>query len=149
MGTNFYYKIPLSKRRIKQLQDLITEEPDYHTLLEELEEVKATHCIHLGKRSAGWQFLWNLNKCRYYAENLKSIMHFLNTGGGHIENEYGETFSVDAFINDEIGKSLYKDEKHCDLAEYYNKHPKEMLCNPNNEEFTLEGLRFSRHTEFC
>ena len=150
MGTNFYYKIPLSKRRIKQLQDLITEEPDFYNLQGELEEAKENHCIHLGKRSAGWQFLWNYNNGKYYVADLNSIKHFLNTGGGHIEDEYGEKFTVDAFLNEEIGPCLYKDERHCDLADYYKKHPqKKHCCNPVDEEFLSNNLRFSRHTDFC
>lgn len=149
MGTNFYYKIPVSKRKIKELQDLITEDPDYWHLQDELENIKESHCIHLGKRSAGWQFLWDFHNGKYYAANLQSIKHFLNTAGGHIENEYGEKFSVDAFFDDEIAEWLYKDERHCDIAEYYRQHPEEShYFNPTDEEFISDGLRFCRHTDF-
>ena len=150
MGTNFYYKIPLSKRKIKALQDLITEEPDFNNLLYKIEDARESHCIHLGKRSAGWQFLWNFNNGKYYAANLISIRQFLNTGGGYIEGEYGVRYSVEEFLGDAIGESLYKDERHCDLADYYKKHPQEKhWFNPVDEEFSSDSLRFSRHTDFC
>lgn len=150
MGMNFYYKIPLSKRKMKELQDLVTEYPDYYTIQEQLKEEEKSHCIHLGKRNTGWQFLWNYNNGKYYEANINSIRHFLYTGGGHIENEDGEKFSVETFFDDEIADSLYKDERHCDLAGYYMKHPEEKIhCNPTKAEFISDNLRFSRRTEFC
>lgn len=149
MGTNFYYKIPLSKRKVKELQDLITEDPNFSNFQEQLKEVEENHCIHLGKRSAGWQFLWNYHNGKYYDASLESIKQFLLTGGGYIESEYAEKISVDTFFDEEIGISLYKDDKHCDLASYYEKYPKEQrCCNPTDEEFSSDGLRFSRYTNF-
>lgn len=153
MGTNFYYKIPLSKRKIKELQDLITEEPDFDTLMYELEEAKENHCIHLGKRSAGWQFLWDFHKGKYYDSSLTSIKQFLATAGGYIESEYCKKISVDSFFGEEIATSLYKDENHVDYAEYQKQHPEDTYYSnfiPSAEEFTSEdGLRFCKTSDFC
>ncbi len=153
MGTNFYYKIPLAKREAKELQNLITENPDYNTLLEKLEEAKESHCIHLGKRSAGWQFMWDFHKGKYYDANLDSIKQFLTTAGGYIESEYCQRIPVDTFFGEEIATSLYKDASHLDYAEYQKQHPEDSYYSyfiPSAEEFTSDdGLRFSRTSDFC
>ena len=149
MGTNFYYKIPLKKREIEDLKNSITEDP----ALTELKDLMYTYTedkeVHLGKRSAGWQFLWDLNEGKYYGGNLESIKHFLETAGGWIENEYGEKFSIGDFLYKEI--TLYKDDEHDDAATYYRKHPEDRAFgNPSaNEYISSDGLRISRHTDFC
>lgn len=151
MGTNFYYKIPLKKRKIEELQKLITEDPySLEEVIEQYENLKKTHIIHLGKRSFGWQFLWNTQNNDYYANNLKSITEFLNSEGGYIENEYGEKFTTEEFLKDEIGDCLYKDDNHCDAWSYHAKHPKEPIYyDINNTEFiSKDGLRFSKQTNF-
>lgn len=149
MGTNFYYKIPLKKREIDDLKNSVTEDPDLTELKDLMYMYTEDKIAHLGKRSAGWQFLWDLNDAKFYASNLKSIKHFLKTAGGYIVDEYGEKFSIEDFFNDEIALCLYKDETHDNLASYLEKHPEERHCNPVNEEFTsTDGLRFSRHTDF-
>lgn len=149
MGTNFYYKKPVSEEKQKEMKDLITENPDFYKLREIIEEVERENYIHLGKRSAGWQFLWNLNEEKWYKSNLESIKLFLETGGGWIENEYGEKFTTIEFL-EEIGPSLYKDEKHDDLESYYKKQPKYYYkVNPQEHEFTApDGLRFCKQTDF-
>jgi hypothetical protein len=150
MGTNFYYKIPISKKRQKELKEMITEDPSLSEICDAIYDIKENNVIHLGKRSAGWQFLWDFNNGKFFASNLKSIEHFLNTGGGYIEDEYGERFTTDQFFKDEIVDCLYKDERHCDIAGYQKQHPEEgHYYTPINEEFISDGLRFSRHTDFC
>lgn len=152
MGTNFYYKIPLKKRKINELRELITEDPySLEEIIEQYENIKKTHIIHLGKRSFGWQFLWDTQNNEYYANNLKSIIEFLNSGGGHIEDEYGEKFTTEEFLKDEIGNCLYKDDTHCDAWSYHAKYPNEPIYyDINSSEFiSKDGLRFSKHTDFC
>ncbi len=150
MGTNFYYKIPLSKREIKDLKDSITEDPSLTDFKDLAVCYTDQKIIHLGKRSAGWQFLWNLNEKDFYEANLKSIKEFLENNAGWIENEYGDKFTVDEFLNDEIKNWLYKDDSHCDAISYHQKHPEEILTDtPGKHEFQSDGLRFSKFTEFC
>lgn len=151
MGTNFYYKKPIPEEKQKEMKDLITEDPNLQKLKDALENIEQNNIIHLGKRSAGWQFLWNLNNEKWYKANLNSIKAFLGTGGGWIENEYGEIFTIKDFLDNEIGNSMYRDEKHCDLYSYYEKHPLHyQVGSPEQHEFiSQDGLRFSRHTEFC
>lgn len=151
MGTNFYYKIPLKEEKIRELQGLITEDPySLDNIVDQCQQIKDQHIIHLGKRSFGWQFLWDPQDNEFYANNLKSITEFLNTGGGWIENEYGEKFTTEEFLNDEIKDCLYKDDKHCDAWSYHIKYPNEPLYyDINSSEFTSkDGLRFSKHKDF-
>lgn len=151
MGTNFYHKTPLTKKEIQHLKDSITEDPDL-TNLKELIEVysEKNKVIHLGKRSAGWQFLWNLNNKLFYDSNLKSIRKFLEHAGGWIEDEYGDKYTIDEFFNDEVGPWLYKDDKHHNDITYHESHPDDTIfTTPGKYEFESEdGLRFSKFTEF-
>ena len=151
MGTNFYYKIPIHKRKVEELKNLITEEPDFTELLNEIEEITKNNSIHLGKRSCGWQFLWDYHNGRFYKDNLNSIKEFIDTSGGYIENEYGEKFTSDEFFNDEIKDCLYKDEKHCDSKSYQEKHPYEHhYYMPSDIEFiSSDNLRFSSSEDFA
>jgi hypothetical protein len=148
MGTNFYYKIPLSKREIQDLKDSITEDPSLSTFEDLAAIYTDKKVIHLGKRSYGWQFLWNYNDGDFYKDNLESIIKFLKEEGGWIENEYGDKFNVEQFFN-EIQDCLYKDENHCDAISYHLKHPEEPCYeDPSKHEYQSSGLRFSRHSEF-
>lgn len=148
MGTNFYYKIPLKKREIEDLRNAITEDPALTDFEELCIAYTEGHVIHLGKRSAGWQFLWDLNNGDYYKDNLQSIKDFLNNSGGWVENEYGEKFTVEGFFED-IGPWLYKSEKYCDAELYHKLHPEEpCYYEPRDIEYQSDNLRFSKSTDF-
>lgn len=152
MGTNFYYKIPLKKRDKENLHEMVDKLPEegFYLLKDKLEELEKASIIHLGKRSYGWQFLWDYHDGRFYSDSLESIMHYLNNGEGVIYNEYGETFTVKQFFDDEIMNCLYKDEKHCDAFQYHQQYPEEPLFyNINDHEFTSDdGLRFCKDEDF-
>lgn len=147
MGTNFYYKIPLKKREIQEFKDAITEDPDFDKL-ESLIAFYSPRKIHLGKRSAGWQFLWDYHQGKYYEASLKSIREFLETKGGYIVNEYGEKFSTDQFFK-EIEDWLYLDQSHYNLVTYYEANSEiPYKVNPAKHEFESDGLRFSKDSDF-
>ena len=151
MGTNFYKIIPVAKRKQQEIKDLITDNPCLWKIRDLLDEIEKNNIIHLGKRSFGWQFLWDFNDGKFYAPSLESIKAFLDTGEGWIEDEYGEKFTTNEFLEDEIGGWLYKDENHCDLQSYQEKHPKEQryYADPKKHEFiSSDGLRFSKDTNF-
>ena len=165
MGTNFYKIKPkkVKQEKIKEIKEsfdniLKTLENGnnirsytINDLLDKLQEQKVEK-IHLGKRSGGWQFLWNHNNKQYYQDNLESIKEFLNDGDGWIEDEYGEIFTPEQFLNDEIGYCLYNDpEKYINGYQYdkqENHHYSWQTCG--HYEYTAsDGLRFSTSTEFC
>ena len=151
MGTNFYYKIPIKERDKKALHEMIDKLPetDIYDIKEKLSEIEAGHSIHLGKRSYGWQFLWDYHNGELYDASLKSIKKYLKDKGGTIVNECGVSFTIEEFFND-IKDSLYKDENHCDAYQYHQKHPEEPLYyNISDHEFTSkDGLRFCKSVGF-
>ena len=61
--------------------------------------------FHLGKRSAGWKFLWNPNVYRVndswdftYPLTKQGITDFLNQEGMVITDDYGKTYEPDEFL---------------------------------------------------
>lgn len=146
MGTNFYLKIPIHKREKEKIIELVNEDK-FEDLVEYVNELYKTNDIHLGKRSAGWQFLWDYHNGLYYKPELESIKEFLKKG--NIYNEYGEKFTIDQFFKEELYGCLYKDEHHWDLETYQKEHPDEYHWSVDKYEFiSEEGLRFSKNEDF-
>lgn len=120
MSTNFYLlrKAPRDKKD-EIISEIVNDNLECALQLLE-DEVKETQ-IHLGKRSTGWQFLWYLNNEKYFKPNLESIKSFIAAElekGAVIVDEYGQEFTLDKFINEEIGNSLLKG-KYIDDDYYY------------------------------
>lgn len=95
--------------------------------------------IHLGKRSYGWQFLWDYHDGKYFNSNLDSIKEFLSQDNIIIYDEYENFYEVEQLFNDELSNCLYKDAMHDDgmdgeYSEYYFK--------------SEDGLRFSKFEDF-
>lgn len=118
MGTNFYAVIPMKERSKKTLEAMINKlkveinnnkydklDYDIYELDATLKSVMRNVKIHLGKRSYGWAFLWDANDLKYYEPTLTSIKKFIDDNHAKIIDEYGDQFTWDQFINDEI--------KHC------------------------------------
>ena len=113
MGTNFYAILPMKKKTTNKLRELAdkledtSQKVNVENELYEIGEELKDHKVHLGKRSCGWAFLWDANNLKYYEPILASIKKFIDDNNGTIVNEYGEKFTWDEFINDEIGNSLH------------------------------------------
>ena len=115
MGTNFYARIPMKKRSkcimlINDIKEKIennkADKYDVQDFCYELQEEFKNNYIHLGKRSAGWAFCWDLNKMKFYEPTLESIKKFIKDNNAIIVDEYGEEFNWDEFINEELGNWL-------------------------------------------
>ena len=159
MGTNFYLcHVPTVKEHI-EMQELLAKK-QYEALKDKIEEV--THQYHIGKRSCGWQFLFEAGigedlesggymHCGYtknpWHNNLESLKEWLSKSEYIIKDEYGTIFTSEQFWNEEVWESLYNDpDKYINGTQYYHKHPEETYCGVH--EFTSsDGLRFS-NTEF-
>lgn len=151
MGTNFYCAKPLTKEQRKGIVDKAKEIVSFaekstdielikqHPINELVEDLKASipHPIHIGKRSYGWQFLWDYNDGRFFKPTLSNIKKFLQ--GKIIFDEYMDSFTLNHFLEDEIASCLYHDDNHDDgmdgkeYSQYY---------------FVSDGLRFSKFTDF-
>lgn len=152
MGTNFYCK-KINKKRRKEFSDSLNELSQYITynidnieldLVEKVKEFIESNSdleeeIHLGKRSYGWQFLWDYHNGKYFNSNLDSIKEFLSQDDIIIYDEYGNFYEVEQLFNNELANCLYKDATHNDgmdgeYSEYYFK--------------SEDGLRFSKFEDF-
>lgn len=112
MGTNFYAILPMKKRttnRLRELADML-DTGKYGNIDDEIYDIKEElkdYEVHLGKRSCGWAFLWDANELKYYEPTLESIKKFIDDNDAKIQDEYGEEFTWEQFINDEICNCLH------------------------------------------
>lgn len=147
MGTNFYARIIPKEEDIKRVHRIIDGYLTGNTLEIDDDILKDTvQKIHLGKRSSGWQFLWQANP-KYYQDNLESIKEFLSRDDVIIYNEYEERFTLEKFLDKEIGYCLYNDPEYfMNGRQYAEKH------NESFDDFgewtTEDGLRFVKR-DFC
>ena len=141
MGTNFYARIIPKEEDIKRVHRIIDGYLTGNTLEIDDDILKdSVQKIHLGKRSSGWQFLWQANP-KYYQDNLESIKEFLSRDDVIIYNEYEERFTLEKFLDKEIGYCLYNDHEYfINGRQYAEKH------NESFDDFgewtTEDGLRF-------
>ena len=149
MGTNFFCVEKISRKQRSKIKSLLREyiglvdkvdtACDFHELHSKYNKMISDiipERVHLGKRSYGWQFLWDFHDGRYFKANLESIKKFLKDKIIFDENK--EVFSLDQFLNEEIADYLYNtDGKLYDCVEllpsYY---------------FISDGLRFSKSENF-
>lgn len=158
MGTNFYAVIPVKKRDKEKAKKLI-DENKFKEAADFLEDM--TKEIHLGKRSAGWKFLFNANLGKYYELTREGINKFFAKNNVIIKDEYGSKYTADEFWESELKGIL---DKGYDLESYYNEHQSE-ICSyfdysqitppelkkykPNKYgEFYSDGLRFTIAEDF-
>lgn len=153
MGTNFYcrkinqatkdeLRIKFDKLHEDLIESIEDASPSYQSIINNFmwDNENLIKEIHLGKRSAGWQFLWDYHNGIYFKPTLESIKEFLSQKDIVIYDEYNTRYSLDQFINEEIGAYLYCDANHSNgyggsinWDEYY---------------FTNDGLRFSKFEDF-
>jgi len=140
MGTNFYCAYRITPEKHKTLQELLDKNM-YKELIDTL--MNFTKEIHIGKRSCGWQFLFESGP---WECNLQSIKDFLSQPDIEIYDEYGIYFTSEEFWK-EIEDCLYRDENHGNAKDYDKKYPSGYCVAPY--EFTSEdGLRFSKNIDF-
>lgn len=131
MGTNFYAKRKVpddTLQAIKRTVDIMLQPATDQVRLLNMEVLKElcyrtleNSDIHLGKRSAGWQFLWDHNDGKFYHLSLKGIHRFVKEECGNVVyDEYGDVYSWEDFIKEEIGYCLYQGEKYWN-GEAYNR----------------------------
>lgn len=131
MGTNFYAKRQITDdtlQSMKRIVDIILQPGTNDVRLLNVEALKElcdrtleTTNIHLGKRSSGWQFLWDHNDGKFYDLSLKDIHKFVKEECGNVVyDEYGDVYSWEDFIKEEIGYCLYQGEKYWN-GEAYNR----------------------------
>lgn len=149
MGTNFYCTEKISRKQRSKIKSLLMEyiepvdkadvEYDFLKLHEKYNGMILDilpERVHLGKRSWGWQFLWNYHNGRYFKDNLDSIKEYLKDKIIFDEND--EVFSLDQFLNDEIADLLFNTTGK--LSDGIGVYPSDF--------FISNGLRFSKTEDF-
>lgn len=153
MSTNFYLRRKLTIKENRKILDFINSkymeftnqvvnniyniESFLDTFTREVTNETKEYIkeIHIGKRSFGWQFLWDYHGGKYYRANLEDVKKFLSNPDYEIVDEYGETYTFEQFFNEEVGKSLYEGRNGLEegLSSYF---------------FISDGLRFSSYEDF-
>ena len=155
MGTNFYLRRNLSNDQKELLKQYIDQD-EYDKIRDNLPED-----IHIGKRSYGWKFLWNANRFQYFKPNIESLYEFLKSGD--IYDEYGEKYTFDQFINDELKNCIDAGndmESYCKQEKCANVYPEcAGACDDFTQrygitpniygEFYIDKYRFTIWDDFC
>lgn len=166
MGTNFYMKRIPTEDDIQKIGELSIQR-----LFDELQNyvTEMNNEIHIGKRSCGWQFLFNhQNGAHFDPRSQDSLINWLKNSQYEIVDEYGDAYTFEEFwkmvtewnanprniFNSETYTEWEKSQGHygydypCDSATASRIY--EMFgVYPKYYDFELDGLRYSTSTEFC
>lgn len=163
MGTN-YYRIPSKKELehrkgmlMEQIKDMRMDPADVERGFRFIEDPNAEYdwdnlrspwdiftestCVHLGKRSGGWTFVWNFHDDVFYHDK-QSLLEFIRNG--RIVNEYGEVLDPEEFIQMALE---WGQPDGFTLEKYYKANPSHRTGFEKPERF-VDGLRISDSTDF-
>jgi len=104
--------------------------------------------VHLGKRSSGWKFCWDLNDKKYYT-NKEEMFAFIRSG--RVVDEYGDLMDNEEFIKmalewGEPDGYVY-DKAYVDME--FARSGYRPIFVDDHYDIEIDGLRFSRSTDFC
>lgn len=149
MGTNYYIKKYMTPEQKKEVIDAINND-QYDEARDIMNEIKD---IHIGKRSAGWKFLWDANDFKYFKPTKESLIEWLKSG--QIIDEYDQEFTFDEFWNDCLNgfwdgyDAITYKKDHPEIS-YWRKNISQFYGIPVTlGEFYIDDLRFSVSTDFA
>ena len=163
MGTNFYGRIIPSAERKSELKRAI-DNNEFDRIEDLVNEMYSTiryenDCLiggkfHLGKRSAGWKFLWNPNiyitrellkdkDGQYYAGKYlyrplypltkQGIKDFISRDDIEIYDEYGEKQDKEQFFQEAVNWTTWKGKEAWDSKTYHLSYPEEKSYRCDND----------------
>ena len=177
MGTNFYARriIPAENDKVvvggyidsADMEDAIESDISEFDSIDQY--VSEGNEVHLGKRSAGWKFLWNPNVYRMYDSwhftyplTKQGIADFLKQEGIVITDDYGKTYEPDEFLAmafnwcvDGLDNKEYHTNPKYEAGSYYPDNPKviekwrSLGFKPEYYNFYSDGLVFATSVNFC
>lgn len=121
MSTNFYIRKKMNKEHHDVLIGMINnyEVENVEDFIHENFEK-----IHIGKRSCGWEFLWNFNDGKYYTSG-KELLDLLKSGEYIMLDEYNRQYPTFEKFWEEISPWIKTDQDNpidehlLDLETYY------------------------------
>lgn len=151
MGTNFYVKTKLTSKQKDEIRHYLLEDR-YDIIKALLDEVED---IHIGKQSAGWKFLWDVNNFKYFGKSKQEMFDWLKDKD--IIDEGNRHYTFEQFLKririvdgyDIVG---YCKDHPNDYQEFYNipiEFPIEELKINQFCEFYLNDCRCTCHTNFA
>lgn len=165
MGTNYYARVIPTKKRKQELCDLINKSSDFEDIINEINKTYGNFeyyvkpsggVIHLGKRSAGWKFLWNPNiwiehtghmeggkyipdppiTYEIYPLTKEGIKNFIDREDIEIYDEYGEFQDKEEFFDMAINWTTWREREAWDSKSY---EEYELLQNSNYRPYICSG----------
>lgn len=146
MGTNFYARRIPTEEEWNAIQKAAEERQ-----LEKVKELaaKANRRYHIGKRSAGWAFLFQAREeCSFedesnvpWEDSLDSLKEYLSRPDVEIEDEYGDKYTFAAFW-DEIAPWLEVKDGYWSLETYYRDNPDKRPFYNDGSEKVKDGHRW-------
>lgn len=148
MGTNVYFYKKLSEDVKNQILEELKSSDGLEVMKNRLsyceDEYPEYKSVHVGKRSAGWKFLFAHEILDYCKPNKKSICDWLSTG--IVENEYGKILTPEEFWKEYVEDF----QNGMNLEDYYKKHSEDIKYSYGSTEKMINGFRFTSHKYyFC
>lgn len=128
MGTNIYARKIPTQQDLQNISEIILG----GYLFTAKQKINQFERIHVGKRSAGWRFLFNHNDWEYY-NSIQELKDWTRTV--QLETEYGELLTWEDF---------WEDVEACQQTQ----KPHSGTYDPR-WYIVKEGYEFSTSTEFC
>lgn len=143
MGTNVYFYKKLEEETKNKIIAEIQKANNFDEIRDYISDLEYEHPenkeIHVGKRSAGWKFLFAREILKFCEPTKESICNWLSTGV--VQNEYGEIITPEEFWEDYVESF----QKGINLEEYYKEYPEEKLFYPASfHEEMINGFRFTK-----
>lgn len=148
MGTNIYLVKVVTESDKKSVLDKIGELIDSFSntygadwLTMKIEDIIKSNCgehIHILKRSAGWQLLFQTHKDLYEDtwEGLTSFIKDRCTSGYKLIDEYGQNYSIEEMKED------FESHRNGYDIESYNKKHSINSYNHSSHEYTKDNMRW-------
>lgn len=135
MGMNYY--------RISNSEEIAEKQMNLNSS-ENIKDFLDDFCVHLGKKSAGWRFVWNFNNNLFYS-NKKELLEFIKNG--FIIDENNKEIDKDEFIKiaihgDQSSDLIYNQ----DYINSLKNKPK--FYSSDDFDYEIDGLVISSSSEF-
>lgn len=128
MGTNYYGRVVPTQEQRQKIADMALA-GDFVSLERRIKEFGE---IHIGKSSAGWDFIFNLNNREYYS-NESELIEWLKSV--NIYSEYGEQIPFNEFWFDVVNNRSWN-------GKPTKKHASDQHVRDESMYISIDGREF-------